>query len=126
MPIYEYQCQSCGHRSEALQGLKDPPLTTCTECGGVLRKLVSSPAFQFKGTGWYVTDYAGKDGGKGAAKEGGAKDAGKSAEKGSETSTDKADKVSADGSGKSGQSSGQSAEAPKAPVKSESAKGSDS
>ena len=69
MPIYEYQCESCGQRSEAIQRISDPPLTTCDECGGGLRKLISAPAFQFKGSGWYVTDYARKgDGGKGTGK----------------------------------------------------------
>lgn len=62
MPIYEYQCQECTHRLEALQQLSEPPLTTCPECQGELRKLFSAPAFQFKGTGWYVTDYARKGG----------------------------------------------------------------
>lgn len=62
MPIYEYQCQACDHRLEALQRLSEPPLTTCPECSGELRKLVSAPAFQFKGSGWYVTDYARKGG----------------------------------------------------------------
>jgi len=61
MPIYEYQCRQCGERSEALQRLADPPLSECEECGGELKKLISAPAFQFKGTGWYVTDYAKKD-----------------------------------------------------------------
>ena len=61
MPIYEYECQSCGTRIEALQSFNDPPLETC-ECGdeGKLKKLISAPAFQFKGDGWYVTDYARK------------------------------------------------------------------
>lgn len=62
MPIYEYQCQECKHRLEALQQLSEPPLTTCPECEGELRKLFSAPAFQFKGSGWYVTDYARKGG----------------------------------------------------------------
>jgi|CXWL01.1.fsa_nt_gi putative FmdB family regulatory protein len=63
MPIYEYACQSCGARSEVLQKLSDPPLETCSECGGSLRKLVSAPAFHLKGSGWYATDYGGKAGG---------------------------------------------------------------
>ncbi len=63
MPIYEYQCQECGQRTEELQRLDDPPLKECRQCGGPMRKLVSAPAFQFKGSGWYVTDYAGKGGG---------------------------------------------------------------
>lgn len=65
MPIYEYQCRQCDRRLETLQRLSEPPLTTCPECGGELKKLFSAPAFQFKGEGWYVTDYARKkDGGE--------------------------------------------------------------
>lgn len=60
MPIYEYECESCGRRTEAIQRFDDPPLTTCEACQGDLKKLVSAPSFQFKGTGWYVTDYAEK------------------------------------------------------------------
>lgn len=62
MPIYEYSCASCGRVTEALQRLSDPPLAVCPQCGGALRKLISAPAFQFKGQGWYVTDYAKKGG----------------------------------------------------------------
>ncbi len=58
MPLYEYQCEACAHRFEQIQRFSDPPLTTCPECEGAVRKLLSSPAIQFKGTGWYVTDYA--------------------------------------------------------------------
>jgi putative FmdB family regulatory protein len=60
MPIYEYQCDACGKRTEILQKLDDPPLASCPDCGAAVRKLLSAPAFQFKGSGWYVTDYAGK------------------------------------------------------------------
>ena len=60
MPIYEYECRSCGKRTELLQRMADPPLATCPECGGEVKKLFSAPAVQFKGSGWYVTDYAGK------------------------------------------------------------------
>jgi len=60
MPIYEYECLACGKRSEVLQRASDPPLGECPECGGQVRKLISAPAFQFKGSGWYVTDYASK------------------------------------------------------------------
>jgi len=62
MPIYEYECRNCGKRTELLQRMDDPPLAACPECGGEVRKLVSAPAVQFKGTGWYVTDYAKKGG----------------------------------------------------------------
>jgi putative FmdB family regulatory protein len=58
MPIYEYECEKCGHRFEKIQKFSDPPLETCEKCGGPIHKLQSAPAFQFKGTGWYVTDYA--------------------------------------------------------------------
>jgi putative FmdB family regulatory protein len=58
MPLYEYQCQNCGHRFERIQKFSDAPIAECPKCGGAVQKLVSSPAFQFKGTGWYVTDYA--------------------------------------------------------------------
>ena len=61
MPLYEYQCDACGHRFEMIQKFSDPPSRTCPKCGGPVRKLLSSPAFQFKGTGLYITDYAKKD-----------------------------------------------------------------
>ena len=62
MPIYEYVCTSCGERFDLLQRLSDPPMTECGLCKGTLRKLLGAPALQFKGSGWYVTDYAGKNG----------------------------------------------------------------
>ena len=61
MPLYEYQCEACGHRFEVIQKFSDAPVETCPKYGGAVRKLQSSPAFQFKGSGWYVTDYARKD-----------------------------------------------------------------
>jgi len=66
MPIYEYECEKCGHRFEKIQKFSDPPLEVCEKCGGPVHKMQSAPAFQFKGTGWYVTDYAksGKTGGE--------------------------------------------------------------
>ena len=60
MPIYEYQCEQCGAIEEALQKFSDKPLTKCGHCSGRLHKLISQSAFHLKGTGWYVTDYAGK------------------------------------------------------------------
>lgn len=60
MPIYEYQCEQCGQVEEAIQKFSDKPLTTCNHCKGKLHKLISQSAFHLKGTGWYVTDYAGK------------------------------------------------------------------
>ncbi len=58
MPMYEYQCVKCGTIFEKLQKFSDEPIKTHEDCGGAVEKLLSAPAFQFKGTGWYVTDYA--------------------------------------------------------------------
>lgn len=60
MPIYEYQCKKCKHRFEKIQKFSDKPVKKCPECGGPVERLLSSPAVQFKGSGWYVTDYARK------------------------------------------------------------------
>jgi putative FmdB family regulatory protein len=62
MPLYEYECDN-GHRFEVIRKFSDPPIEKCPTCGSPVRKLLSSPAIQFKGTGWYVTDYARKDSG---------------------------------------------------------------
>jgi putative FmdB family regulatory protein len=68
MPLYEYQCEACGSRFEVIRKFSDPPLETCTVCGkGPIQRLFSSPAIQFKGTGWYITDYSQK--GKGESGE---------------------------------------------------------
>jgi putative FmdB family regulatory protein len=65
MPLYEYRCQSCQHQFEVIQKFSDPPIGKCPSCGeGTVVKLFSSPAFQFKGSGWYITDYARKDAAK--------------------------------------------------------------
>ena len=70
MPLYEYECGACGHRFEIIQKFSDGPPEACPSCGkGPLQRLWSSPAIQFKGTGWYVTDYAGKKGGDSSAKD---------------------------------------------------------
>ena len=77
MPLYEYECEACGAKFELIQKFADPPAETCKVCGsGPVRKLVSSPAFQFKGSGWYVTDYARKGESEGSKKESAAKDSG--------------------------------------------------
>ena len=60
MPLYEYECESCENRFERIQKFSDAPVEICPQCGGPVRKLLSSPAIQFKGSGWYVTDYAKK------------------------------------------------------------------
>jgi len=60
MPIYEYECRKCKAHTEVFQKISDKPLAKCRKCGGRLEKLLSAPAIQFKGSGWYVTDYANK------------------------------------------------------------------
>lgn len=66
MPLYEYKCDSCGAVFELIQKFSDSPLTTHEGCGGHVERLVSAAALRFKGTGWYVTDYAHKNGASGA------------------------------------------------------------
>ena len=63
MPLYEYQCDKCEHRFELIQKFSDAPVSNCPKCDGAVTKLLSSPAIQFKGTGWYITDYARKPSG---------------------------------------------------------------
>jgi putative FmdB family regulatory protein len=73
MPLYEYQCDQCAHRFEVIQKYSDAPIEVCPKCGGTTKKLLSSPAIQFKGTGWYITDYARKGGESATTKSGEAK-----------------------------------------------------
>jgi putative FmdB family regulatory protein len=60
MPLYEYECKKCGHRFEKIQKYSDKMLKKCPECGGQIEQMITAPAVQFKGSGWYVTDYAKK------------------------------------------------------------------
>jgi putative FmdB family regulatory protein len=102
MPLYEYECDACGRRFEVIRKFSESELDACTLCGkGPVRRLLSSPAIQFKGTGWYVTDYAskGKSGGESAT---GSKDDSKKTDAGStETSSAKTDSGSTAPSAKS-------------------------
>jgi putative FmdB family regulatory protein len=105
MPLYEYECGQCG-RFEVIRKFSDEPLTACPTCGKPIEKLLSSPAIQFKGTGWYVTDYAGKSSAKGGKSEkseksdGGKSEGGKDAGGGkSETSSSAPPAASTTGSG---------------------------
>ena len=83
MPLYEYRCESCGHQFEVIQKFSDTPIDVCPKCkAGPVEKLLSSPAIQFKGSGWYITDYARKDsGGKDTDKGGKDKEPGTSSGK---------------------------------------------
>lgn len=93
MPLYEYQCQACGHRFEKIQKFSDAPLTTCPACGGAVEKLLSSPAIQFKGSGFYLTDYGRGGGSDTAPGKGGKSESGDQSGK-----TDKGDKADKGGS----------------------------
>jgi putative FmdB family regulatory protein len=64
VPLYEYRCKQCGHQFEKIQSFSAPEEKECPVCQGELERLISAPAIQFKGAGWYVTDYAGKGGSK--------------------------------------------------------------
>ena len=81
MPIYEYVCKKCHHRFEKIQKFSDPKIKKCPECGGSVEQAIHAPAVQFKGTGWYVTDYANKseskDSSSKAKEESAAKDTAK-------------------------------------------------
>lgn len=114
MPLYEYECQSCQHRFEVIQKYSDPPVDACRACGGPVTKLLSSPAIQFKGSGFYLTDY-GRGTGKpeggaksektktdGAKTEGGTSEAGKS--DGGKTESTKSDSGSSSAESKSSSS----------------------
>lgn len=109
MPIYEYECEQCGERTEVLQRVGAPPIGSCEACGGVMKRLVSAPAFQFKGTGWYVTDYAKKgksDNGAGPTESSGKK----GGEKSSSAATSDGEKSTSTKSGKDSSTSGSAKE----------------
>jgi len=67
VPLYEYQCVKCGKRTEKIENVSGPHLKKCPHCGGKVERLLTAPAIQFKGSGWYVTDYAGKSAAKDSA-----------------------------------------------------------
>ena len=88
MPIYAYRCETCGHEKDVIQKFSDAPLTVCPACGAeAFRKQLTAPAFQLKGSGWYVTDF--RDGGKSkAGKPAGEGAEGKPAEAGKDPGAD--------------------------------------
>jgi putative FmdB family regulatory protein len=109
MPLYEYECDSCGHRFEVIQKFSDPLVDTCPKCGSKVHKLMSSPAIQFKGSGFYINDYAKKDSNtatktasakdgntkEGNTKEGGTKEGSTTSETSTSSSADTAAKPAA-------------------------------
>jgi putative FmdB family regulatory protein len=70
VPLYEYKCLKCGRNTEKIEPVAGPHLKKCPHCGGKVESVITAPSIQFKGTGWYVTDYAGKSATKTAAAEG--------------------------------------------------------
>jgi putative FmdB family regulatory protein len=125
MPLYEYECDACGHRFEKIRMYSDPPLNECPKCGSTVHKLQSAPAIQFKGTGFYITDYAKKDSGAGKSGEGreGQSDKGEKSEKSEKSAksdksdkSEKADKGASKESSKSDSSSPASSSSPSTPA----------
>jgi len=74
MPLYEYECKKCGHRFEKIQKFSDKMVKKCPDCGGQVEQMISAPAVQFKGSGWYVTDYAKKSASPGSSGDSSPKD----------------------------------------------------
>jgi putative FmdB family regulatory protein len=74
MPLYEYECKKCGHRFEKIQKFSDRMVKKCPECGGQVEQMISAPAVQFKGSGWYVTDYAKKSSSPGSSGDSASKE----------------------------------------------------
>ena len=110
MPLYEYQCNACAHRFEVIQKYSDAPIEVCPKCGGAVVKLLSSPAIQFKGTGWYITDYA----------RAGKTDAGASPPSSSESKADASSESKTDSKSEAKESKSDSKSEAKSETKSES------
>ncbi len=96
MPLYEYECKKCGHRFEKIQKFSDKMVKKCPECGGQVEQMISAPAVQFKGTGWYVTDYAkkGSSAGSSSSSDSGSKDKSEDKSKSDSSSKDSSPKDS--------------------------------
>jgi putative FmdB family regulatory protein len=100
VPLYEYECTKCHKKTEKIESVSGPHLKKCPHCGGKVEQLIAAPAIQFKGSGWYVTDYAGKKSGttestpakEGAASESAGKEAAKDSGKDSKESAAKESK----------------------------------
>jgi putative FmdB family regulatory protein len=104
MPLYEYECKKCHHRFEKIQKFSDKMVKKCPECGGPVAQMISAPAVQFKGSGWYVTDYAKKSSSQGSSGSGesGSKDSG---DKDKKEGKSKSDSAKSDGSKSDGSKS---------------------
>ncbi|MBN8733408.1 MAG: zinc ribbon domain-containing protein [Acidobacteria bacterium] len=102
MPLYEYKCDACGSTFEVIQKFSDEPVAVHPQCGGPVRRLISSPALQFKGTGWYVTDYA-KSGSGASSKSNGSSES--KSESRSDTKSESKSESKSDSSSSSSSSS---------------------
>lgn len=96
MPLYEYECKKCGHRFERIQKFSDPMVKKCPECGGKVEQMISAPAVQFKGSGWYVTDYAKRSGPASSSDSGSKSESGKDSTESGESKDAKAGKDTKD------------------------------
>lgn len=94
MPLYEYKCRKCGHRFEKIESVNSSTTKKCPKCGATAERLLAAPAIQFKGTGWYVTDYAGKNSGATAKEGGDSSESGSAAKSGDKSSEKSAAKES--------------------------------
>jgi putative FmdB family regulatory protein len=111
MPLYEYECESCKNRFEKIVKYSDPPLDTCPKCGkGPVRKLFSSPAIKFKGSGWYITDYAKKSSTDAGQAGGGSSNSSEKSDKGESSS--KSDKSESSSKSDKGESASKSDTSP--------------
>jgi putative FmdB family regulatory protein len=115
MPLYEYECDACGHRFEKIQKFSDPLEDTCPKCGSHVHKLMSSPAIQFKGSGFYITDYPKGDKGTAPKSDGGKADRTEKADKPA-ASTDAASKTEKSGTASESASSSTSSSTPATPA----------
>jgi putative FmdB family regulatory protein len=99
LPLYEYKCRKCGHRFEKIENMNASTTKKCPKCGAVAERMLAAPAIQFKGTGWYVTDYAGKSSAKnaGEASEGSSTENGKKSEESKSTEAKSAESKPATG-----------------------------
>ena len=121
MPLYEYQCTQCGERKEVLQKFSDPPYSHCPKCSGAMKKLLSSPAIQFKGSGFYKTDYASKSSSsssKGESEKGESSKSGSSNGETSKAETSKGEASKNESSTSSGNTETRSEAKPKSETKS--------
>jgi putative FmdB family regulatory protein len=96
VPLYEYKCLKCGRRTEKIESVAGPYLKKCPHCGGKVESMISAPAIQFKGSGWYVTDYAGKS----AAREGGKDEKSEKSEKSADDKAEKKETAAKDSTAK--------------------------